>query len=76
MFADVLLEDALLSDVAADAALAAAAVAEAAAAVAELAAADAELVADAASTNRSHFALSAFELSGKDPLEVWIVLQM
>ena len=58
MFADVLLEDALLSDVAAAVALAAAAVAEAAAAVAEVAAALAELVADAASTNRSHLALS------------------
>lgn len=46
------------------------AVAELAAAVAELAAAVADEVADAASTNRSHFALSVFVVNGSDPDDV------
>ena len=51
-------------------ALLAAAVALDAAAVAELAALVADVVADAASTRRSHFPLSVFELIGCEPLDV------
>ena len=51
-----------------------AALAELAAALALAAAALALAAADAASTTRSHFATSAFELIGVVPLEVWAVL--
>ena len=53
----------------------AAAVAELAAAVALVAAAVALVAAVAASTNNDHFALSVFEVSGWEPLDVCAVIQ-
>ena len=55
-------------------ALVLAADAEAAAAVALLVALEAAVVADAASTNKSHFALSVLVVSGCEPLDVCAVL--